>query len=56
VLVKIVTLFLIGMAVLAMFGRLRVPRPRLRRRTTCSDCGAPLVGRSPCPCRKVPRG
>ncbi|WP_167767108.1 hypothetical protein [Jannaschia formosa] len=52
-LVKIVTLFLIGMAVLAMFGRLRMPR--LRGRATCRDCGAPRVGRGPCPCRKVPR-
>ena len=40
-LVKIATFFLIGMAVLAMFGRLRwpggargLPRPR-----TCQDCG-----------------
>ena len=55
-LVKIVTLFLIGMAVLAMFGRLRLPRlpgrrggaPRVTRR--CKACGAPRVGRGPCPC------
>jgi hypothetical protein len=52
VLVKIVTLFLIGMAVLAMFGRLRMPRLRLPARRNCKSCGAPLVGRGPCPCGK----
>jgi hypothetical protein len=54
-LVKIVTLFLIGMAVLAMFGRLRMPKVRLPGRRTCKACGRPLVGRGECPCRKVPR-
>ncbi|MEM7642892.1 MAG: hypothetical protein AAF366_10225 [Pseudomonadota bacterium] len=53
-LVKIVTLFLIGMAVLAMFGRLRFPgRAKLRSlRGKCAACGAPRVGRGPCPCGK----
>ena len=51
---KIVTLFLIGMAVLAMFGRLRLPkvgRPRLSAKK-CPHCGAPRIGRGPCACGK----
>jgi len=60
-LVKIVTFFLIGMAVLAMFGRLRFPaiRNRLGRRRDlpakpgkCPACGAYKVGSGPCPCGK----
>ncbi|MEM7709416.1 MAG: hypothetical protein AAF264_01430 [Pseudomonadota bacterium] len=53
-LVKIVTLFLIGIAVLAMFGRLRFPgQARLTRsKGKCPSCGAPRMGRAPCPCGK----
>ena len=56
---KIVALFLIFMAVLAMFGKLRLPgqeklgrltgRKRLSR-GKCPKCGAPRIGRGPCPC------
>lgn len=50
VIIKIVTLFLIGMAVLAMFGRLRLPgRGRLTSKA-CPKCGAPRLGRGACPC------
>lgn len=55
-LVKIVTFFLIGMAILAAFGRLRVRRgrakaaPSARRPGRCPTCGAPLIGRGPCAC------
>lgn len=55
-LVKIVTLFLIGMAVLAMFGRLRIGRYRIGRRgprlvsRKCPACGSPVAGKGPCPC------
>ncbi|MEM7487796.1 MAG: hypothetical protein AAF390_01595 [Pseudomonadota bacterium] len=53
-LIKIVTLFLIGMAVLAMFGRLRIPGSAklAKLRGKCPACGAPRVGRAPCPCGK----
>jgi hypothetical protein len=53
-LVKIVTFFLIGMVVLAMFGRLTVPgRDRIARlRGKCPACGAPRIGRATCPCGK----
>ena len=47
--VKIVTLFLIFIAVLAMLGRLRYPG-RARRKAACARCGAPRVERGPCPC------
>lgn len=57
--VKIVTLFLIGMAVLAMFGRLRLPRPGQgpfalprRQQAKCPKCGRHRIGRGPCPCEK----
>ncbi len=51
--IKIVSLFLIGMAVMAMFGKLRMPRmPRLTSRK-CKNCGAPRVGTGPCPCGKA---
>ena len=48
--VKVVTLFLIGMLVLAMFGRLRLPgRDRLRA-ARCPQCGRFRIGRAPCDC------
>ncbi len=54
--VKVVTLFLIGIVVLAMFGRLRLPgaggisRKRALR-GKCPDCGRPRIGSGPCPCK-----
>jgi len=61
VLVKIVTFFLIAMAVLALFGRLRWPgriaqrgRDALPRRPRkCPACGAFRIGSGPCPCGKA---
>jgi hypothetical protein len=62
VLVKIVSLFLIGIAALAMLGRLRWPGgqpPRIGKRpdkppkpVRCKACGAYKVGPGPCPCGK----
>lgn len=49
-LVKIVSLFLVFMAVLAMFGRLRLPSLRRSGRSKCPNCGRPRIGRGPCPC------
>ncbi|WP_226898359.1 hypothetical protein [Mangrovicoccus algicola] len=50
--IKIVTLFLIGMAVLAMFGKLRLPRrPKsLGAPRRCPHCNSFLIGRSGCNC------
>lgn len=56
-LVKIITVFLVVMAVLAMFGRLRLRLPRPRKRDDlppkprkCPDCGAYMIGTGRCPC------
>lgn len=55
--VKVVSLFLIGMLVLAMFGKLRLPKlPKIRSRKTieaagkCNKCGAYKIGKKPCAC------
>jgi hypothetical protein len=54
---KIVTLFLIGIAVLAMFGKLHLLRRRKHRAAvTCLDCGRPLIGKGPCDCGGRRRG
>jgi hypothetical protein len=55
-LVKIITFFLIGMAVLAMFGRLRIGgrarKPKLPPKPAkCPDCGAYVIGKGPCACK-----
>ena len=52
VLVKIVTLFLVGMAVLAMFGKLRFPGQKQLQSKKCAKCGRFKIGKGPCPCRK----
>jgi hypothetical protein len=46
---KLVVLFLIGMGVLAMFGKWRVSRRP--RATRCPQCGTIQAGRGPCPCK-----
>ena len=57
--VKVVTFFLIGMMVLALFGKLRMPGlPKIKRRKTietagkCKKCGAYKIGNKPCVCGK----
>ncbi|RMD49567.1 MAG: hypothetical protein D6832_01510, partial [Alphaproteobacteria bacterium] len=58
--IKIVTLFLIAMAVLAMFGRLRFGggrrsarrRPPVIESRKCPDCGAYVIGDGPCACKE----
>lgn len=57
--VKVVSLFLIGMLVLAMFGKLRLPKlPKRKPRKTieaagkCSKCGAYKIGDAPCVCEE----
>ena len=49
--VKVVFLFLIFMAVLAMFGRLRFPGQQRLRDAKCPDCGRFRIGKGPCPCK-----
>lgn len=52
VIVKIVSLFLAGMAILAMFGKLRFPGQKRLQSAKCSSCGRYRIGKGPCPCRK----
>ncbi len=51
---KIVTLFLVFIAVLGMFGKLSLLIPRRLRRVgrKCEHCGRHLIGKGPCDCRK----
>lgn len=50
--IKIVILFLIGMIVLAMFGRLRFPGQKKLNSMKCSGCGRYRIGSGPCSCGK----
>ncbi|CUH75383.1 hypothetical protein [Tropicibacter naphthalenivorans] len=62
-LAKIVFLFLAFIAVLGIFGRLKVPGgarlASLKRKTLdakkCPDCGRYQIGQGPCDCRKGKR-
>lgn len=49
---KIVTLFLVGMGVLAMFGKLRVPKIKAYETRKCPKCGTFRIGKSPCICER----
>ena len=51
-LVKIVALFLVFMAVLALFGRLRFPGQARLAAAKCPDCGRFRIGKGPCACKK----
>ncbi|MFW2543034.1 hypothetical protein ACN2XU_10355 [Primorskyibacter sp. 2E107] len=50
VLVKAVTLFLVFIAVLAMFGKLRLPGRQRLADARCKKCGRFRIGKTPCPC------
>lgn len=57
--VKAVTFFLIGMLILGMFGKLRLPRipgrkPRAKVADAkkCPKCGGYILGEGPCVCRQ----
>jgi hypothetical protein len=50
---KIVTLFLVFIAVLGMFGKLGLLVPRRLSSTKCQSCGRYRIGRGPCPCGKA---
>ncbi len=51
--VKIVTLFLIAMVVLAMFGRFWLPGIGMKRIGKCPRCGRFRIGSAPCDCPKA---
>ncbi|WP_165937565.1 hypothetical protein [Antarcticimicrobium sediminis] len=50
VIFKIVSLFLVGMAVLAMFGKLRFPGQKKLSSVRCPRCGRFRIGSGPCAC------
>ena len=50
--IKLVTLFLIGMGVLAMFGRLRYPGQKKLAAMKCRRCGRYRIGKGACECEK----
>ena len=60
-LIKVMILFLLAMAVLAMIGKLRLPGRAGKRRgklaaMRCKRCGRPRIGKGPCPCETKTSG
>jgi hypothetical protein len=49
-LMKVMALFLVGMAVLAMFGKLRYPGQKQLRALKCPRCGRYRLGKGSCSC------
>lgn len=52
-LTKIVTFFLIGIAILAMFGRLNYPGKTRLQNAKCTKCGRYRFGKGPCSCGQL---
>jgi len=52
VIFKIVTLFLVFMGFVAMFGKLTLPGKKRLSQAKCPDCGSFRIGRGPCPCKR----
>lgn len=50
---KIVILFLVGMGVLAMFGKYKFPGQQRLSAMKCRKCGRFRIGKGPCDCEKV---
>lgn len=52
--IQIVVLFLIGMAVLAVVGRVKrgIRKPTAAKPRKCPSCGRHLIGKGACPCGK----
>lgn len=48
--VKVVSLFLIGMLVMAMFGRLKYPGQKRLQAAKCPKCGRHKFTKGPCDC------
>ncbi|MFC4669581.1 hypothetical protein ACFO5X_13545 [Seohaeicola nanhaiensis] len=49
-LAKIILLFLLGMVVLAFFGKLRFPGQARLEAAKCPRCGRYRIGKGPCGC------
>ena len=56
VIFKIVVLFLVGMGVLAMFGKLSYPGKKRLDAARCPSCGRFRIGKGPCPCKRKGQG
>lgn len=54
--IKVVLLFLIGIAVLGMFGKLRFPGQNKLATAKCPKCGRYRIGKGPCSCGAPGRG
>jgi len=52
VILKIVSLFLVFIAVLGMFGKLRIPGFNRLQSAKCQKCGRYRIGKGPCSCGK----
>lgn len=52
VIFKIITLFLVGMMVLALIGKFRFPGQAKLKSLTCKKCGRYKIGKGPCACEK----
>jgi len=48
--VKVVSLFLIGILVMGMFGKLRFPGQKRLAAVKCAKCGRFKIGKSGCDC------
>ena len=51
-LLKIMAVFLVFIAVLAIFGKLRFPGQARLEAARCRNCGRYRIGSSACPCQK----
>lgn len=51
-LVKIILLFFAAIAVLAMFGKVRMPGHKRLAAAKCPKCGRFRIGKGPCDCGK----
>ncbi|RPE66293.1 hypothetical protein EDD53_1993 [Pacificibacter maritimus] len=49
---KIITLFLVAMMVLAVFGKMRFPGQKKLSALTCKKCSRYKIGKGPCACEK----
>ena len=56
VLAKIVVVFLVVIAVLGMFGKLRMPGAKRLAQKKCPRCGRYRIGKGPCSCEKIDKG
>lgn len=55
VIFKIITLFLVGMMVLALVGKFRFPGQEKLKALTCKKCGRYKIGKGTCACEKEKR-